>query len=135
MLNVARRHFAASLSFIALAAATVFSAPALALELRPYTSEALAASKAAGGPVVVHFHAPWCGTCVTQEKALEELKGDETLKNTVVYVVDYDTNKPLRRELRVRSQSVFVVYKGNEEVARGVETSPAKIRMMLAKAN
>lgn len=135
MLNSARRHLAVSLSALLVLGAASWSQSASALELRPYTAEAVAASKAAGGPVVLHFHAPWCGTCVTQEKALQELKGDEQLKNTVVYVVDYDTNKPLRRELKVRSQSVFVVYKGDAEVARGVETSPAKIRMMLAKAN
>ncbi len=105
-----------------------------ALQIQPYTADKLAQLQAAGKPVSLHFHATWCGTCIEQEKALLTLKSDPALTAMTLLVVDYDSNKPLRRELKVLSQSVFVVYKGSKEVAReGGETSAQKIKNMLSK--
>lgn len=108
---------------------------AQALEIKPYTREAHAAAQSSGKPTALHFHAPWCGTCVSQEAALKTLQAEKALPGLTVFVVDYDSNKPLRKELKVRSQSVFVVFKGPSEVARaGGDTRPDKIRTLLAKA-
>jgi thioredoxin 1 len=106
-----------------------------ALELRPFDSAALAGLQAGGKPVAVHFHADWCPTCVNQSRALDQLKAAGDLKGLTVLVADYDKEKDLRRVLKVRSQSVIVVFKGAEEVARSAgQTDPREIRQALAKA-
>lgn len=104
------------------------SALAQALEIKPFTAEALAAAQAAGQPVAVHFHAEWCTTCKQQEKVLAQLKTESGLDLTLL-VADYDKEKDLRRALKVRSQSTLVVFRGKEEKARlGGDTEPAKFR-------
>jgi len=119
-----RRLFMASAALLALAA----SPWAQALEVKPFTAEALAAAQAAGKPVAVHFHADWCGTCKQQEKAIAQLKGEAGLDVTLL-IADYDKEKDLRRALKVRSQSTMVVFRGKEERARlGGDTDPAKFR-------
>ncbi len=111
------------------------SAWALALTVKPYSPADLAALQQAGQPVALHFHADWCPTCKNQAKSLEELKTDPQLKDMTVLVADYDNVKDLRRSLKVRSQSVFVVYKGAQEVTRiNGQTRAADIKAELVKA-
>ncbi len=106
-----------------------------ALQVQPYTPETLAALQQQGKPVALHFHAGWCGTCTEQERVLNQMKADKALPAMTLLVVDYDANKPLRKQLKVTSQSTFIVYKGRSEVARnGGETRPDAIRTLLSKA-
>jgi thioredoxin 1 len=107
---------------------------AQALDVQPFTPEALAAAQAAGKPVAVHFHAEWCGTCKQQEKAIAQLRGDKSL-DMLLLVADYDKEKALRKSLRVRSQSTMVVFRGSTERARlGGDTSAEKFRTALRAA-
>ena len=125
---------------IAIAAITVSllglaAGRAQALEIRPFQDAALSGMQKAGKPVAVHFHADWCPTCVNQTRALEQLKASGELKGMTVLVADYDKEKELKRQLKVRSQSVIVVFKGAAEVARSNgETKPEQIQQALAKA-
>lgn len=113
----------------------LFSLSAHALQVQPYTAERLAALQQEGKPVALHFHAGWCGTCAEQERVLNKMKTDNELPALTLLVVDYDANKPLRKQLKVASQSVFVVYKGKNEVARGGgDTRADAIRALLSKA-
>ena len=106
-----------------------------ALEIRPFDAAALAGLQGAGKPVAVHFHADWCPTCVSQTRALEQLKAGGQLPGITVLVADYDKEKDLKRQFKVRSQSVLVVFKGTTEVARSAgETKPEPLRQALAKA-
>lgn len=106
-----------------------------ALQVQPYSPEALATLQQQGKPVALHFHAGWCGTCTEQERVLNQMKADKALPAMTLLVVDYDSNKPLRKQLKVTSQSTFIVYKGSNEVARnGGETKPDAIRTLLSKA-
>jgi len=106
-----------------------------ALDIRPYDAAALAELQGAGKGVAVHFHADWCPTCVNQSRALEQLKADAQLQPLTVLVADYDKEKALKRQLKVRSQSVIVVFKGTAEVARSAgQTQPEQIRQALAQA-
>lgn len=110
------------------------SLSAQALETQPYTAQALASAQQAGQPVALHFHADWCPTCRQQTTVLNQLKTDPALKLTVL-VVNYDTEKDLRKALQVRTQSTVIVYKGAAEKARiAGETAPDKIRAALQAA-
>ena len=129
--------FTTARPFLRTALALVLSAAAAlaqALEVKPYTAQALAEAQSAGKPVAVHFHADWCGTCKQQEKAIAQLKGESGLDVTLL-IADYDKEKDLRKALRVRSQSTMVVFRGKEEKARlGGDTEPAKFRAALKAA-
>lgn len=106
-----------------------------ALEIRPFDSAALNSLQAAGKQVAVHFHADWCPTCVNQSRSLEQLKAGGQLQGMTVLVANYDKEQDLKRELKVRSQSVLVVFKGSTEVARSAgQTQPEPLKEALSKA-
>ena len=105
-----------------------------ALDIKPYTAEALAEAQKADKPVALHFHADWCPTCKAQEKVLQTLKSEPGLDLTVL-VANYDTEKALKQRFNVRGQSTFVVFRGEKERGRVVgETSAAGIRTVLKTA-
>lgn len=105
-----------------------------ALTVAPYNAEAFATLQTAGEPVALHFHANWCPTCRAQDKSLETLKSDPNLKLTVLSV-DYDKETALKKQLGVRSQSTFIVFRGAAEKTRQIgETSPEAIRKTLSTA-
>ncbi len=109
---------------------------AWALDIQPYSAERLAQLQTGGKPVAVHFHAEWCGTCKTQEKALQTIKAEGSLAQVTLLVADYDKEKDLRKQMKVRAQSTLVVFKGSQEVARlGGDTATDKLKSALAKAS
>lgn len=119
---------------LALGAALLVSSWVQALTVTPYSADALAKAQAAGEPVALHFHADWCPTCRAQDQALEVLKSDAGL-NIVVLKVDYDKEVDLKRRLKVRSQSTFIVYRGKTETNRQIgATAPEAIRAALRSA-
>lgn len=107
---------------------------AQALDIQPYSAAALNAAQQAGQPVALHFHANWCPTCRAQEKSFKSLQADKDLNMTLL-VANYDSERDLRKQLKVRAQSVVIVYKGRQETARsGGETDPAKLKALLKTA-
>ena len=120
---------------LALAATLSLAASlAQALAVVPYSAAALAAAQKAGAPVVLHFHATWCPTCRAQDKAFEALKADPSLKLTLMQA-DYDTEKPLEKQLKVNAQSTLIVYRGATERTRSTgETDPARLKTLLQGA-
>jgi thioredoxin 1 len=124
-------------SFTRFATAAVLLGSAVmahALDVKPYSAEALAAAQKVQHPVALHFHADWCPTCRAQSKVLEELQTEPNLDVTVL-TVDYDHEKALKRQLGVRSQSTFIVYKGTKETARSTgETQRDGVRALLKSA-
>ena len=102
--------------------------PVSALEIAPYSAQALMAKQQAGEPVSLHFHASWCSVCRTQEQVFNTFKGDPSVPGTLL-VADYDQERELRRELGVRSQSMLIVFKGTEQKHRsGGVTDPKKLK-------
>jgi thiol:disulfide interchange protein len=108
---------------------------ARALDIQPYTTNALQQAQAAGKPVAVHFHADWCSTCKAQEQAFNSLRGDPQLKGITLLVANYDKERELKQAMNVRSQSIVVVFRGSKETARvGGETKPERIKAALVTA-
>lgn len=108
---------------------------AQALEIQPYSAAALQQLQTQGKPVALHFHADWCPTCRAQESALRGLQSDPQLKEMTLLVVNYDTERDLKKRLNVRAQSLLVVFKGNKETTRqGGETAPDKLKAALLTA-
>ena len=85
--------------------------------------------------MAVHFTATWCPTCKLQDKALNALAADPALKMVTILTSDYDKTKPLQKQMNVKSQSTFVVFKGKTEVARNSGATDApEIKTLLSKA-
>lgn len=123
------------LSHLILSIATLLAATmAQALDVKPYTPAALAQAQAAGEATALHFHASWCPTCKKQASSIETLKADKSLKLTI-FVADYDLEEPLKKQLKVQTQSTLIVYKGKEEKARlAGKTSAEDIKAVLNAA-
>ena len=110
------------------------SAAASALDIQPYSAQALSAEQQAGKPVTLHFHANWCPTCRAQEKVFQQWKGDVSVPGTLL-VVDYDSEKELKKQLGVRTQSTVIAYHGSVEKARlAGDTDADKLRAALLAA-
>jgi thiol-disulfide isomerase/thioredoxin len=107
---------------------------AQALDIQPYSASAFAELQNAGKPVALHFHADWCPTCRAQDKVFNGWKGDAAVPGTLL-VVNYDSERELKKKMGVRSQSTVVVFKGRAETARlAGETDPGVLRKALASA-
>ena len=132
---VATKENPMTLTRLILAATLVASGTwAHALDIQPYSAQALAAAQKADQPIAVHFHADWCPTCRAQDKVLQSLKTEKDLELTVL-TANYDTEKDLKRRLRVNAQSTLLVFKGPKEAARLVgDTAPDAIRAALKAA-
>jgi len=124
-----RRHALLSIAAITLAITTpVFAAGS---EPIPGFNEAVAA----GGPVLVHVTAPWCGECKLQKPVVAKLLGTPDFKEMKEFKVDFDTQKDALKLLHVQMQSTLIVYKGGKEVDRMTgKTNPAVIEALMRKA-
>ena len=96
---------------------TLFSTLALSAEV-PFDQSQFDATRAAGKPVAVVFHADWCPTCRAQAPVLKELTQTPELKPITLYVADFDAEKTLKKSLGVTKQSTIVVFKSGQESAR-----------------
>lgn len=120
---------------IATALLLTASAASFALDIKPYSAQALSAEQQAGKAVTLHFHADWCPTCRAQDKVLQQWQGDASVPGTLL-VVDYDKEKELKKQLGVRTQSTLIAYRGSVEKARVAgETDADKLRAALLSAN
>ena len=110
------------------------AASAHALEVAPYTPTALSQAQQSGKSYALHFHADWCPVCRAQSKVIEKLKTDPMLGLTVL-VVNYDTEKPLRKRFDVHTQSTLIAFKGKNETDRLTGNTDADtIRAVLESA-
>lgn len=117
-------------------AAALFCADAAshALDVKPYSAAALAEAQKADKPVALLFRAGWCPTCRAQDKQLEAMKSEPGLDLTVL-AVNYDTEKELKKQFAVRSQSTLVVLRGQKETSRSIsDTTAAGLRAALKTA-
>jgi len=111
------------------------AAPAVAGELVTYDAAAFAAAQAAGKPILVEIGASWCPTCRAQKPIIQSLAAQPKFADLVVFEVDFDSMKPVVRELGARSQATLIAYKGASEVGRSAfDTNAASIEAMLEQA-
>ncbi len=117
-------------------ASLVFLANAAhAITTKTFSDAEFAQLQAAGKPVAVHFTATWCPTCKAQDKSLAVLAADPALKDVTILKSDYDQSKALQKQMNVKSQSTFVVFKGKAEVTRSSgATDVPEIKTLLSKA-
>ena len=63
------------------------------------------------GPVVIDFHASWCGPCKTQGKVLKELDPYATQNGAAIVKIDVDKHPELAKKLNISSLPTLMVIK------------------------
>jgi thiol-disulfide isomerase/thioredoxin len=120
-----------------LAAACVLPFPAsasVALEIVPYSDQALEHARRGSAPVALHFHWRWCGTCRQRKKVFERLR-DEPEVDLKLLVVDFDNDGRTLRAFRVSVPGVLIVMRGDGERARLIGVvAPDELIAALRKA-
>ena len=123
-----RRHIIA----FALAAAAALASPAMA-EPVPFSRPAFEAAQAAGHPILVDVHAPWCPTCRAQEPIIHSLQAQPANADLVVFRVDFDNQKDVVRSFRATTQSTLIAFRGSRETGRSAgDTNAASIARLVA---
>jgi thioredoxin len=119
---------------LALGAALTLS-PLASAAPKNYSQKAFEAAQAAGKPILIEVHAPWCTTCKAQAPILSRLEAAPKFKDMVVLNIDFDSQKDLLRKFNVRYQSTLIVFKGKQEMGRSTgDTDAASIEALLGKA-
>ena len=68
-------------------------------------------------PVVVDFHALWCGPCKTQSPIIKEL-ASELGDRVKVIKIDVDQNKDISSLYQIQSVPTLIVFKNGKPVWR-----------------
>ncbi|MBX9842170.1 MAG: thioredoxin family protein [Xanthobacteraceae bacterium] len=123
------------LGAFALSAALSVGSIAVAMDKKPFDQKAFEAAQAAGKPILVEVHAPWCPVCKAQAPILAKLRSDARFKDLVSFNVDFDSQKDLLKKFNVQKQSTLIVFKGKQEIGRSTgDTNAASIDALLAKS-
>ena len=71
-------------------ALTAFATLSMSAEM-PFNQAQFDATRAAGRPVAVVFHADWCPTCRAQAPVLKQLTESKELESVTLFVANFDT--------------------------------------------
>jgi thioredoxin 1 len=74
-------------------------------------------------PVLVDFHATWCGPCKVLAPVVDEIAGDMKGKLKVVKC-DVDNAQDMASSLGILSVPTLVLFQGGKEVRRRVGAGP-----------
>lgn len=115
-------------------AALTLSLSALAAEV-PFNQAQFDQALAAGKPVVVDFAADWCPVCRAQKPVIAAILQEPAMAGVTLFVANFDTEKELKKSLKVAGQSTLVVFKGGREVTRSSgQTHHDQLQALLAQA-
>ncbi len=89
-----------------------------------FNAEVLQASE----PVLVDFHAEWCGPCKAMAPALEQVAGELQGKLKVVKV-DVDQNPQITQDYRIQAMPTLIMFSGGKEVNRNVGALVQKTKL------
>jgi len=70
-------------------------------------------------PVVVDFHADWCGPCKAMAPALEQVAAEMKGKIKVVKL-DVDANPDTTQQYRIQAMPTLMIFKGGQVAAQRV---------------
>ncbi|MEI8086812.1 MAG: thioredoxin [Paludibacter sp.] len=84
-------------------------------------------------PVIVDFHALWCGPCKMQSPILKQLV-DELGERVRVIKIDVDQNQPLASRYQIQSVPTLMIFKKGAVIHKqsGVHTK-AQLMSILIK--
>jgi thiol-disulfide isomerase/thioredoxin len=133
-----RRDFLALTLAVSLAAPLAMPTAAVADTLA-YKPGLVAEHLAKGETVFVDFFAPWCPTCLAQDRVTTKLRASNpAYDKAITFIrVDWDTyqDDKLTRDLNIPRRSTLVVLKGNKELGRIVAgTSRDEIKALMDTA-
>ena len=101
------------LASMTIVATTFWAVISFAADRIPFDQKAFEAAQAAGKSILVDVSAPWCPTCRAQKPIIEKLSLLPEYKDLTIFDVDFDTQKPVLRDLKVQQQGA-----GNRQADR-----------------
>ena len=107
---------------------------AMAGDIKPFDQGAFDKLTKEGKPVVLDISAPWCPTCRAQKPIIESLMKQPAYQDVTLMTLDFDTDKPTLKKLKVTMQSTLVAFKGDKEVGRSTgDSTPAGLEALVKK--
>lgn len=79
-------------------------------------------------PVLVDFHAEWCGPCKAMAPALEQVATEMAGKLKVVKL-DVDQNPNITQKYRIQAMPTLIMFAGGKEVNRNVGALVQKAKL------
>ena len=79
-------------------------------------------------PVLVDFHAVWCGPCKAMAPALEQVASEFKGKLKVVKI-DVDENPNTTQKYQIQAMPTLIMFNGGKEVDRNVGALVQKVKL------